>query len=730
LPAAWADSGTIRGSVTTSSGAVANDVRVVILELNRDQFVDEAGRFEFTDVPYGEYHVQAMSPRFGSTVIELQLDASTAAQQIELGQSRHRERVVVTATRSGRGSAEVIQPVNVLDKADLVATMQPTIGETLAQEPGVRATYFGPGSSRPIIRGQSGGRVRVLEGGLGVGDASTTSPDHAVAVDPFSAEQVEILRGPSTLLYGGEAVGGVVNIIDGRIPEYRAAKALTGEINLQLGSVSDEKASAVKLDGGGGDFAWHGDFFRRDSNDYKIPGFAVVGDPLSDRDRIQNSSVQSNGGSLGGSWLMDNGFVGASVKRFTTNYGIPSSDEEVRIDLEQTRYDIRGGVDLGDGAIDGVRFSLATIDYEHIEFEDQMVGTIFSNDADEARVELTHGRGKRWSGVFGAQIRNRDVNAIGAEAFVPSNSTRQQALFAVQEFDVSGPLRWEFGLRAERTELSTPVTVAAQPACAMPLDRDFDTLSGSAGLAWIAEGGLALGASLTHAARSPNAEELYSCGEHVATQSFELGDPNLDIERANGLDLSLRKRFGRASGEINLFHYDYSDYIYEFDSGLTDPPMDPMGLPVFQFAQQGATFSGLELNSLFELRHRENFDLDLELIGDYVRAELDSGEATPRIPPLSLGIGLVFDGPRWHGAARLRWHDDQSRIATSETSTDSYTMVNANIGYRIASSGRVQDIVLRLNNLTNEEARPHTSRLKDLTPLPGREIGLTYRLIF
>jgi iron complex outermembrane receptor protein len=710
-PGAFAGEGTIEGRVVTSAGKPALDVRIVLLELNRSQYVDDDGRYSFAGVPHGSYHLQAISPQFGSTVAEVTLSGANAEQDLMLGQSRHRERVVVTATRSGRGSAEVIQPVKVLDRNDLIATMQPTLGDTLAQEPGIRSSSYGAGAGRPIVRGQSAGRVRVLEGGLDAGDASTTSADHAVAIEPLGIEKVEILRGPSTLLYGGEAVGGVVNVIDGRIPEHRASKPVSGTIGLSLGTVSDDRNGSASVNGGRGSFAWYADAFKRESDDYDAP----------DAEAVTNSSVESDGGSLGVSWVGDEAFLGVATKAFDTNYGIPGADEPIRINLEQNRYDLRAGFDYTTGPVTGARFNLGVTDYVHREIEDGATGTIFKTRGAESRVEMTYGRGPKWSGVAGVHVRERDVVAIGDEAFLPPNETDQYAVFVVQEYDMTGPLRWEFGLRGEHTELSTP-----NPAT----DREFDSLSGSGGFAWIGDGGIAVGVSLSSSSRAPSVEELYSFGEHLATLSFETGDPTLNEETALGLDLSLRKRYGKTSGEINLFRYDYEDYIYEFDTGATEPPSDPQGLPVFLFTQEDAEFVGFELSGLVELKHTDVIDLDLEFVGDYVRAEFDGGTAVPRIPPLSLGAGVVFNGPHWHGAARVRWYDDQTRLAPSETATDGYTTVNAAVGYRLARNDLVHDFVLRLDNLTDATIRPHTSRLKDVAVLPGRNVGMTYRLVF
>ncbi len=726
--------GSISVTVERADGKPAAGVRVTLVELRRSAFSDERGTVLFENVAPGEYHLQAASPRFGEAVREVTLAADgSAAPTLVLGYSEHSERIVVTATRTGRGSAEVVTPVQVLDRTLLTQRMQPTIGETLAHEPGVSSSYFGPGASRPIIRGQGGGRVRVLEGGLGVGDASTTSPDHAVGTDAVSAERIEILRGPATLLYGSSALGGVVSILDQRVPEHAPPERLSGALSARYGSAAEERSLAFDLHGGAGHFAWHVDALDRDTEDYDIPDHAVTGDPASPSGTLPNSSLESRGGALGASWVGAHGFVGVSAKGFDTNYGIPAELEEgaaPRIDLEQRRYDVRGGLDRQFGPFSGLRFSGGVTDYRHRELEGGEVGTTFFNDSDEVRLELTHGRTARVKGVLGIQYAARSIEAVGAEAFLPPSDSESLAAFVLEEFK-SGSVRYELGARVETTDLRTSATVAPQPLCADPRDREFAGVSGSFGVVWSANERYALGGSASRTVRPPNAEELLSCGEHLATLSFEVGDPDLGEENSLGVDVSLRKRTGRVTGDINLFAQRYDDYILELLTGASEPSMDPDGLPVYQFAQADARFYGAEVNALVELFHSDEHDLDLSLSADGVRADLtDTDQPLPRIPPQRAGLGLQYRGDRWHGAAEVQRCFKQDRVARGESETDGYTMVNASVGYRMIGHGVVHDLMLRGTNLADEDARNHASRLKDLVPLPGVDIGLVYRLIF
>lgn len=739
-PAATAaEPGTITGSVTSAGGDQATDTRVTLVELRLSVFVDAEGRYRFDDVPPGEYHLQAVSRQFGSSVREVDFRGGLATVDMSLDVSPHRERIIVSAAHD-RGSDEVAQPVGVMDRTELSEALAPTLGETLDGQAGVSSSYFGPGSSRPVIRGQGGGRISVLEGGLGTGDASTTSPDHAVASDPIAAERIEILRGPATLLYGSTAVGGVVNIIDQRVPDYVPRDGLAGHVDLRYGGAADEAAGSMAFDGGAGRFAWHADGLLRDTDDYDIPGYAVRGDPTSAYGRLPNSSLESEGGTLGASWVGERGFVGGSLRTFDTNYGIPAAIEGdaaargaaagdgLRIDLEQVRGDVRGAF-RRDGAFHEIRFAVGATDYEHRELEGGVVGTRFLTDTLDARVEARHERG-RWGGVLGAQLGSRSLEAIGDEAFVPASDTDGAALFALQDLH-AGDLRWEFGARLERQRVDTPDLATPAPGvCGDRRARDFTGTSGSAGLAWLPGRVVALSASLAYTERLPSAEELYSCGAHAATQSFEIGDPELGDERSLGVDVGLRAREGRVTGELTLFANRYDDYVLALPTGA-----EVDGLPVFAFGQTDTEFVGAELTAVVKIVHAGEQHLDLEVQGDWVRAtERASGDDLPYITPARWGASLRWDGEAWYAAAQVRRVGSASRAIVSAFDvadrTDAYTTVDARVGYRFASRGLVHDVMVRGSNLGDEEARNHTSRLRDLVPLPGRGVEAVYRLTF
>ncbi|MDH3627403.1 MAG: TonB-dependent receptor [Acidobacteriota bacterium] len=705
---AFAGGASLEGRIVTPGGEPAPQVRVLLVELHRTVFTDDDGRYAFVDLEPADYHVQAVSPGLGSGVAEISVVAGINRLNLELSISPHQEQIVVSATRSGRGSSELVQPVTVLDKVELAGKMQSTIGETLAQEPGMSQTFFGSGASRPVIRGQSSSRVRVLEGGLGVGDASATSPDHAVASDALVADQIEILRGPSTLLYGSTAVGGVVNVIDSRIPDHAPNRPLGGSMHVSQGTVADETAAAVALDGGFNQFAWHIDTLNRDAGDYS-----------SGDGRLPNSAREATGATLGMSWVGDGSYVGVSARRFNTLYGIPVELEPgspIEIDLEQTRYDLRGDFHVDWGFIEEVQFTAGSNDYEHKELEGSEIGTRFLVDSSEGRLEFHHRETDALTGIIGVQLSDKDQVAIGEEAFLPPSETSQRAIFALERLD-GGAVDLEFGLRFENTELK---------ATANP-DRRFDGLSASFGLLWPPNDGFALGFSIARAERAPTAEELYSDGAHLATFSYEVGDPTLELETSLGIDLSLRKRTGRLTGELTLFANRYDGYVFESPTGQV---IDT--LPVFQFSQADAEFYGLELDLLIELMEaRSKHDLDLRLFGDMVRAELtDTGIPLPFIPASRVGLGLQYTDGSWDGEFQILRTSDQDRVPGFITTTDGFTSIDVSVGRRIIHDGLVHKLTLRGSNLTDELARAATSRVKDLVPLPGRDVRLTYTLFF
>lgn len=632
---------------------------------------------------------------------------------------------MVTASPEPRLQSEIAQPTSVLAGEELRLSIQPTLGETLNRLPGVTSTFFGPGASRPVIRGLGGDRIRVLEGGLGTGDASTTSPDHAVSVDPLSAERIEVLRGPATLLYGSSAVGGVVNVIDNRIPESLPGERLSGSVEIRGGTVADERSGAANLDGSLGRIGWHVDFLKRETDDYEIPGGIA-----------DNSATDTESGTAGFSWIGNDSFLGLAVRRHDSLYGIPGGHEHehhegeehegeeeeegesVRVDLEQQRWDLRGGITRPFGIFRGANLRFGSTDYEHRELEGEEVGTRFLNESWEGRLELLQRRFGPLTGSLGLQVQNRDFEAIGDEAFVPPTRTESWAAFTFQEI-VQGSWRFQFGGRFENQDVS---------ATGVGLEtRSFDGLSGSAGLIWQpGSDGYSIGLSLARSTKLPNAEELYSNGPHLATNAFEIGDPDLKEETSLGFDLTFRKASGPLTGEINLFVNRFDDFIYE---SFTDEEED--GLPVFRYIQQDAELRGAELSGIYELFHTEPHHVDLEFGADYVRAELrESGNALPRIPPLRYRLGFHYRGERLQGLIEGERVEEQDRVAAFERPTDGYNLLNASVGYRFFAADLVYDVLLRGTNLTDEEARNHVSFLKDLVPLPGRDLSVAVRLTF
>lgn len=714
-PSTAQDPGAIAGRVVTAAGEPAPGAAVSLVDLRRRTHAGADARFELAGVPPGSYLVQAVSRRHGSGQARIEVaPGATVEVEIRLELSSQVDEIVVTAGGEARSRLDLAQPVSVLGGEELGLRLAPTLGETLAQEPGVSSTYFGPGASRPVIRGLGGDRVRVLQEGIGTNDASSTSADHAVSVDAGVAERIEVLRGPATLLYGSSAIGGVVNVIDGAIPEYATDDALSGSLELRGGTAADERSGSLGLDGGHGRWAWHVSGLRRVTGDLAVPGGTVA-----------NSDVETASASAGASHFFgDRGFLGIAVSGFDSEYGLPGGhgeedehdDEDVRIDLEQRRLDLKGRVSAPFGAFDALKVRFGAGDYRHVELEGGEIGTSFFNDEWEGRLELVQRQRGSWRGSLGLQARHRDFVAIGEEAFVPASKTRSWAVFAFEEWEL-GRLTFQLGGRFESQELD--------PEGALP-DRGFDGVSASAGLVWKVDDGHSVAVSLARSTKLPNAEELYSDGPHVATRTFEIGDPGLDQETSLGLDVSLRRQSGRFTGELTFFVTRFDDFIFQtFTGGEED------GLPVVRYVQDDAVLAGAELESRFELWHGGSSHLDLQLFGDYVEAELRAtGEPLPRMPPLRYGAGLHYHGDRLHGMLEVRRTDGQDRLAAHETATAGFTFVNASVSYRTFRGSKIYDLLLRGRNLTDEEGRNHVSFLKDEVPLPGRDVSLAVRLWF
>lgn len=677
------------------------------------------------------------------------------------------ENLVVTASPYGRNQADLAQPTSVLAGRELNLRQAPTLGELLSGQPGVSSTYFGPGASRPVIRGLSGDRLRLLENGLGAIDASATSPDHAVSLDPLLVERVEVVRGPSALLYGGNAVGGVVNVITHRIHSALPDRPFHARAEVRGGSVDDSLASGLVLDGAVGPVAWHVDAYQRDTGDVAIPGFAesarrraaeVAGAaehgeeaPEEIAGHIPNTALTNDGGAVGLSLVGERGFLGLAVSGHNSRYGVPAgahahhadeADAEdadtheeagVQIDLRQRRLDLEGAITSAFGPFSGARFKLGTARYRHAELEGDNVGTAFHNRGFDGRVELMHGADGGLAGAFGWQGGRSDFDAAGEEAFVPPTRTDSQALFLFEEV-TTGPGTWQLGARVERQEIERRDGTG--------LGRDDDQVSLSLGYLHRFGEGWTLGASLARTERAPNAQELYADGPHVATNAYEIGDAALGTERSVALDVTLRRRAGLVTGSLTLFTNRFAGYIFELPSGEHAEEGDAgweihadgdeeHGIAVYRFVQRDAWFTGAEAEAIVHLHEGGNGQFDLIFGGDLVRGR-DRTTATdlPRITPMRGKIGAAWSrGPLALGA-EMQFVARQKRVASNEVPTAAYDLVSAYATYRLAQGAVTWELFVRGTNLGDREARLHTSFLKEVAPLPGRDVTAGVRLTF
>ncbi|HEX2082150.1 MAG TPA: TonB-dependent receptor, partial [Xanthomonadaceae bacterium] len=589
------------------------------------------------------------------------------------------------------------------------------------------------------------------------------------------------------LLYGSGNIGGAVNVVDGRIPEAVTEEPLEGRVELRAGSVNDEKTGMARIDGtsASGNLVFHADLLHRETGDYDIPGYAESA-ALREAEHeeegeheegeheeeeahgvLPNSFVRTDSAALGVSYVGERGFLGVGASLFNTRYGIPGhahehehehegeeeehegeehADEEhagVHIDMDQRRYEVRGGLN-GLGAFDTLRVKLARNEYTHTEYEGHEVGTVFDNDSTEARIELAHRGWAGWDGAFGLQASDRDFRAIGEEAFVPASQSRDIGLFWMGR-RTFGPVDLELGARYDRNEIDADQATAIGPS------RDFDATSLSASARWNLGEDLHLSFGLDRAQRSPTAEELYSNGLHVATQSFEFGNPDLDVETANRAEIGLHWHNGPLKLGVSLYAVDYSDFVYLADTGIEDQET-----PARVWNQGDARFTGGEADLQWTFLENDTGAWSLRAFGDVVRGKL-TGDGTrevsfsvphgdhthdytadialsgnlPRIAPWRLGTELRWEGGNWRagvGAVRYARQDD---IAEHETETPGYTLVNANLAWHLDTpGGNAWELFVDGNNLLDEEARPHTSFLKDLAPLPGRNISAGVRLFF
>ena len=682
------------------------------------------------------------------------------------------DQFVTSAAPVPRNQVDLAQATTVLSGQALLLKQKSSLGETLAGEAGMSSTSFGPGASRPVIRGLGGDRIRLLENSIGTLDASVTSPDHAVSVEPMLIERVEVLRGPASLLYGSNAVGGVVNVITHRIETDLPTETLRGGAEVRGSTGAEEFARGGVLDlalkpAAERALVVHLDAFRRETRDMRIPGFAESarvraaeiaealehGEPAPDfaHGRLPNSALDTSSGAAGVSFVSPTFHVGASYSGYNSNYGVPGHAHGgggTRIGLEQRRTDLQGewhgetGAGHRVGPFHGARFKFGRARYRHVEQEpDGSVGTVFTNRGHEARVELLHGDGQPWSGALGTQFRRSDFAASGAEAFLPPSDTRTAALFAFEEIS-TGAVAWQMGGRLERTRIA-PLGAAT---------RRVDEGSASAGAVWKFDTAHALALSLTHTGRAPNAQELFANGPHAGTQSFEIGDRALDSEKSLGFEASLRRRTGAVTGAVTFFANRFRGYIFEAPTGELarelngewellpaadetesdhdhDAEAGGETFPVYRYLQRDARFHGAELEAIWHVHDRSDWQLDLKLAADLTRGTAE-GRNLPRIPPARITTGALWATAGWSAGVECQFVFAQRRIAAAETPTDDHTLLGAHVMRTLTHGHFHTELFLRATNLTNEEARTHASFVKELAPQPGRSVTAGVRITF
>ena len=694
-------------------------------------------------------------------------------------QTNSEDEIIVTGSPLAQSVDDITTGISVLSGEELQERLASSIGETLKYEPGLSSTFFGAGASRPIIRGQDGDRIRILNNGIGSIDASSASPDHAVAAEPAQAERIEVLRGASILRYGSSGSGGIVNVIDGRIPDSIPEGRLDGAVRAGYSTVDEGVELAGSVDIALTDnLVAHFDGTFKDAGDFEIPVppeseilealEEAEGEEHDEEEEagagpLENSYSESESFTAGLSYIGDWGHFGVAYHDLSSEYGLPGGHEEgheeeeedheeeeheeeegVFIVLDQTRFDVNGALNL-DGVIEKIQLFAGYADYEHVEFEGPgEAGTVYSNEGGEMRLEAIQKQrqigDKGWDGAYGLHYRTRDFSAIGEEAFVPETTTDQIALYTFQKLNftnahIEGALRYEIVDQENIEENET---------------LDFDLFSISVGGDYSLSDTVSLGGTVFHTERAPAAEELFAGGPHLATGQFEVGNEDLDVETSTGIEGVLRVKAGGIQFVANAYHTSYDDFIYlqntdEDANEVAEALEEEHGhdeeeeeeehahdfdeLTVARFTAEDARFTGFEAQVIVPFGAIGRFNLTGDALLEYVRAKTDSANL-PRIPPLSILTGLEADYDALNLRAELEYVDSASNLAPLEIATEDYTLVNLFIGYDLPMGDKNIRLSGAINNLFDDEARQHSSFLKDIVPLPGRNFKATIRATF
>jgi iron complex outermembrane receptor protein len=724
----------ISGKVTTQDGASVHGAQVIVIGTPRSATTAQDGTYTIANLPPGVYQVIAQREHLSTGRMTVTTAAGqTATADFTLSLEGVHEEVVVTASPTGQTTTfESFNSIASLDTVELARRMGNNLADVLEAQPGIAKRSFGPGTTRPIIRGFDGDRVLIMQDGVRTGDLSSQSGDHGTSIDPAGLQRLEVVRGPATLLYGSNALGGVVNAISPQ-EAFRQTpfSGVLGSVTFDAGSANTQAGANGSVQAGNGRWLVWGNGGARRSGDYDTP----VGEIANSETRLANG-----GGGFG--WTGARGFFGAGVKHEDSRYGIPFAGAfeggDATIDIKLRRTDVRfdaGVQNLQNAFLDNARVTVSLLDYQHKELEvedgDEEIGTTFNNSVWTIRGELAQKRSGRLTGRMGIETFFRDYEALGEEALAPPTKQQSFAGFIYEEADF-GRARLQFGARVERNSYDVEareldeepeVCIAVVGACPPEVsNRDFTGVSGSVGLHLDLNSSAALVANVSRASRAPALEELYNFGPHIGNLAFEVGNPDLETENSLGFDVSLRGRGSRGRVELNAYTYDIGNFVF---LDVTDIEADGLRLATYQ--QGDSRFTGIDASAHVELAPWLHVNAGL----GYVRATLkDTDEDLPRIPPFQGRLELEMPWKQLTISPEIVFTSDQNNVFRDESPTEGSTRFNLGATYIVGQQHLTHIFTVQGYNLTNEEYRLHTSFIKDLAPEIGRGVKATYSVKF
>lgn len=716
---ALVDTGAVAGVVVDSgSGQPLTAARVRLAQLHREELTHEDGSFRLDGVPAGRYELTVHRIGYAAATrsIVVEGDRETTIRVAMRAAAIQLSQVVVTGTVSARGVEQTIQPTNVVSQQELDRKLSATIGATLQEEPGVAVVSSGPATARPIVRGLGGDRIIMLEDGARSGDLSSATTDHAVAIDPLTASQIEVVRGPATLLYGSNALGGVVNVIREEIPTSPVDRT-HGTVTVNGQTVNDGGGVGALVTTPVSVASLRLEASMRDAGDLRTP----LG-------RMENSGVRTYNGALGLGFVEEWGHVGGAARYFQSRYGIPPDpagghEEGVEIDME--RWVAKGEIERhwNDGLLSSALLEAGYTRYHHRELEPGgIVGTEFGLLTSQADGLLRHRSiGPFTEGAAGFRVQWRDYASAGSQLSPPTN-----------DYVVAGFLLEEMGTGAARLQVGARydwhrvVPHLDEPS---PIGdvrtRTFGAFSGAIGGLYEIIPDVRIGASVSRAFRAPDLTELFSEGPHLAVYRDERGNPELDEEIGLGMDAFVRLSRERIQAEVAVFRNQIDDFIYARNTGEPSP-RDP-ALDLYVYTGGDALLTGGEAQVTWNVLR----SLVAEGTISHVRGELrTTGEALPRMPPLNGRLAMRIETPGWFGGLGMRASARQDRVGEFEEPTSGFAVFDFTLGYRWTMHRNFHTITLRADNLLDREYREHLSSLKEILPEPGRNISLLYRLSF